>query len=580
MKNNGLVEALISELSKQEAIDYRKDKYIATTAEGDNDNGDDIWEKEHNKMAKTFADRIKLRHKGNENKIEERIDDYNYILYKQRADKAPLYVKDYSTETENKDEAMLFPNEQEANEYKEDLELADKEKYIVGKKTESICKTNADIKLENIQIKQVTEGIEYISKGDYEKIPDDYKTTIAKTLQARQAVGDNIEELRKLYMNLGYDETDPMIVSNENGGTVLKPVKVQEDKLTETKYSDSTWYEYNIDGNTFNFLCRTYDNYNSWGHDVELKLDYSTLSTARCRYYNRTWESFEYQTCMLKAINIWIDSLSEGAIDTYKSQNDITRLKSDERQEILNNDKNYQLAQKLYKAVSEGEPKRAKTEDYAEQEEKPEMQTANDELVKNLAEIKKELDSYNANWWGKERTDLDLKYYVPTNDIIDNLLDYEVGIAKSVLDTYETPYEYYEYLVANGDAELESSGNTYNFGGKVQNGIQWHQYVVDDNYIVLVSFHIGGDTRGNYTDYAVLEFDYDNQFLEVLNDVSYNSGLMFTLNVDGLDYTILPLALSEALDVYCNDTDNNIYDIIGINDEEVTEEIREKVNNL
>ena len=108
MKNNDLVEALIDELSKQEAIDYAKDEYIATTAEGDNDNGDDIWEKEHNKVAKTFADRIKLRHKGNENKIEERIDDHNYILYKQRADKAPLYIKDYSTETENKDEAMLF----------------------------------------------------------------------------------------------------------------------------------------------------------------------------------------------------------------------------------------------------------------------------------------------------------------------------------------------------------------------------------------------------------------------------------------------------------------------------------------
>ena len=55
---------------------------------------------------------------------------------------------------------------------------------------------------------------------------------------------------------------------------------------------------------------------------------------------------------------------------------------------------------------------------------------------------------------------------------------------------------------------------------------------------------------------------------------------MFTLNVDGLNYSILPLALSEELDVYCDDTDNNIYGIIGINDEEVTEEIREKVNNL
>ena len=49
-----------------------------------------------------------------ENKLVERIDNYQYLIYKQRADKAPLYVKDYSTETDNEDEAILLPTEQEA----------------------------------------------------------------------------------------------------------------------------------------------------------------------------------------------------------------------------------------------------------------------------------------------------------------------------------------------------------------------------------------------------------------------------------------------------------------------------------
>ena len=94
-----------------------------------------------------------------------------------------------------------------------------------------LVKENKNV-LDCNNIKKV-EAIEYISKKDYDKLPDDYKTTIGKTLQARQAVGDNVEKLRQLYKDLGYDETDPMILANENGGTVLKPVKVQESKMSE-----------------------------------------------------------------------------------------------------------------------------------------------------------------------------------------------------------------------------------------------------------------------------------------------------------------------------------------------------------
>lgn len=87
-------------------------------------------------------------------------------------------------------------------------------------------------RLNNTKIKE-TEAVEYISKKDYDKLPDDYKTTIGKTLKARQAVGDNIEKLRQLYKDLGYNEDDPMVLANENGGTVLKPVKIQESKMSE-----------------------------------------------------------------------------------------------------------------------------------------------------------------------------------------------------------------------------------------------------------------------------------------------------------------------------------------------------------
>ena len=94
-----------------------------------------------------------------------------------------------------------------------------------------LVKENKNV-LECNNIKKV-EAVEYISKKDYDKLPDDYKTTIGKTLKARQAVGDNIEKLRQLYKDLGYNEDDPMIMANEKGGTILKPVKVQESKMSE-----------------------------------------------------------------------------------------------------------------------------------------------------------------------------------------------------------------------------------------------------------------------------------------------------------------------------------------------------------
>lgn len=123
----------------------------------------------------------------------------------------------------------------------ESKEKEDPNKYcaICGKEKEDYeasmcddCWEKEQERLNNTKIKE-TEAVEYISKKDYDKLPASYKTTIGKTLKARQAVGDNIEKLRQLYKDLGYNEDDPMIMANEKGGTILKPVKVQESKMSE-----------------------------------------------------------------------------------------------------------------------------------------------------------------------------------------------------------------------------------------------------------------------------------------------------------------------------------------------------------
>ena len=284
---------------------------------------------------------------------EGNLYNYEYIIYRQRATKAPLYVKDYSTETENISEAVAFPTQKEAEEYKEELELEHKEQYKIGIKndrkdenkelTESKENNSVEELLDlldkvNITNKQrafceftgismaqlngsqgfnernakvfipkvkewlaknnqmtETKEIEYISKAEYDKLPADYKTTIAQTLKARQAVGDNVEELRKLYKDLGYDEEDPMIMTNEKGGTILKPVKIQESE-NELRHQE---LNNNIVDNSFDI------------DDMEKRLDKTSINE------NKT-EKCELTETIINKLN-----------EAYSSNNDVSDNKED-----------------------------------------------------------------------------------------------------------------------------------------------------------------------------------------------------------------------------------------------------------
>ena len=172
----------------------------------------------------------------------------------------------------------------------------------------------------------------------------------------------------------------------------------------------------------------------------------------------------------------------------------------------------------------------------------------------------------------------------------DCLADYERGLTEDEYkriygeygrskDTYFNTYDEYDYFTNLEGAEYLGGDNTYNHSGSVQNDFQWHTIKLDnDTYIVLLAFHIAGDIRGNYTDYIVLEFDYEIGFEELMNEISYEYGLTFELEVDGKTYEITPFVFDECVEVYDREVDDYIYGIWGVDDEEVTEQIREKLN--
>ena len=75
-----------------------------------------------------------VQDKVQENKEEEKVKDYVFVIYRPRLTKSPIYVSGPSTETENIDEAITFDTEYDAQEYRDNLELSYKEQYKIGVK--------------------------------------------------------------------------------------------------------------------------------------------------------------------------------------------------------------------------------------------------------------------------------------------------------------------------------------------------------------------------------------------------------------------------------------------------------------
>ena len=48
--------------------------------------------------------------------------------------------------------------------------------------------------------------------------------------------------------------------------------------------------------------CTTWNRYNSWGHIAKLYINDEYIGTRRIRYYNRTWESYTFQTALYNVI--------------------------------------------------------------------------------------------------------------------------------------------------------------------------------------------------------------------------------------------------------------------------------------
>ena len=81
-------------------------------------------------------------------------------------------------------------------------------------------------------------------------------------------------------------------------------------------------------GREYNMVNETWETSRAWGHKSTLVAPWGEVESHKVRYYNRTWESYTYQTCMGGLIDTILEDNLKSYITQYKEKNDITRLTS------------------------------------------------------------------------------------------------------------------------------------------------------------------------------------------------------------------------------------------------------------
>lgn len=123
-----------------------------------------------------------------------------------------------------------------------------------------------------------------------------------------------------------------------------------EQKKNKTKIKNMI-IEHIIEGRKFTFACHTWETRNAWGHEVHLHRDCNEISKARVRYYNRTWERYQYQSACIQAVNNAIDDRKDSIKTLYKMEHNKSRVPSKIFDELCKNDSYLQIYEKLKQAL-------------------------------------------------------------------------------------------------------------------------------------------------------------------------------------------------------------------------------------
>lgn len=93
--------------------------------------------------------------------------------------------------------------------------------------------------------------------------------------------------------------------------------------------------KYEIENNEYVFVNEYWSTSRAWGHKTRLFKNGSEIAENKVRYYNRTWERYTYQSCMLGAIDNVVNDIIDYTLENYKYEHNITRWKKGEKEKVI-----------------------------------------------------------------------------------------------------------------------------------------------------------------------------------------------------------------------------------------------------
>lgn len=94
------------------------------------------------------------------------------------------------------------------------------------------------------------------------------------------------------------------------------------------------YIEKKIGNADFTFCLNSHSNRSGFVHECDLYMDGRHLASSKAQYYNRTWESYRFQTVMHSAVRNAIDDARERIEDAEKYQRGWKKLTAARREEI------------------------------------------------------------------------------------------------------------------------------------------------------------------------------------------------------------------------------------------------------
>ena len=106
-----------------------------------------------------------------------------------------------------------------------------------------------------------------------------------------------------------------------------------------------------INGANYEVFGQYWETRNAWGHNGILLMNGHEIARDRCRYYNRTWESYRFQTAGQCAVRKAMDELAAELYDEYRERTGRARLSQDIKAGILDASPEYRALREVLAAL-------------------------------------------------------------------------------------------------------------------------------------------------------------------------------------------------------------------------------------